>query len=195
MIISAIVAYSQNFCIGKEGKVPWHLPADLKDFKNKTLGHVIVMGRKTFQSIGKALPARPNVVLSKGQKIIETVPNPENPDNPESVQIVENPLPQAENLFFYDNFTEVINFAQEQGETELFVIGGGEIYKHLLPFCHKVYATEVRTLIPDGDTFFPDLSNFENWTLVQTQQHQYDDRNPFDYKFMVWENNAVLPYI
>lgn len=174
MIISAIVAYSQNFCIGKENKVPWHLPADLRDFKTKTMGHIIVMGRKTYESIGRVLPGRPNIVLSKSHK---------------------NELEAAENLFFYDNFTAVIKEAEARGETELFIIGGGEIYRHLLPFCHRVYATEVRTIIPDGDTFFPDLANFENWKLVDEIRYNYDDKNAFDYKFLVWENVNPLPYI
>ena len=174
MTITAIVAYSQDFSIGKEGKIPWHLPADLAFFKSKTIGHTIVMGRKTFESIGRVLPSRKNIVLSKTQKKSEI---------------------GDENLFFYDNFTDVLKMAEEAQETEIFIIGGGEIYRHLLPFCHRVYATEVRTLINDGDTYFPNLANFANWKLLGEEPHKRDDKNPFDYKFMLWVNESPLIYI
>ena len=124
----AIVAVSEDGVIGRRGDLPWRLPGDLKWFKKITLGHIVLMGRKTWESLPHALPGRQNWVLSRTAK------------NEEGMQV-------------FHNLDEV--GAQIEPKDTLFIIGGGEIYSLALPFCHELYLTEVRQKIRDGDAFFP----------------------------------------
>lgn len=128
--MKAIVAMAENRIIGSEGQIPWHLPEDLKFFKATTLGHSIVMGRKTYDSIGKPLPGRQNIILSR------TMPKTD------SITIVRSP----EELVTLPN------------SPDFFVIGGAEIYKLLLPYCDELYITHVPCRVA-GDTFFPEFEN------------------------------------
>ncbi|MCQ2189142.1 MAG: dihydrofolate reductase [Paludibacteraceae bacterium] len=156
MEISIIVATSKNNVIGRDGGIPWHLSADLKRFKALTTGHPIVMGRRTFESIGRPLPGRRNIIITR------SVNNIEGCDVVKSVE-------------------DLLNDASLDGE--VFIIGGGEIYKQFLPYAKKVYLTEVETEIADGDTFFPEL-NLMEWMEVGRESHEADEKNDFNYAFV-----------
>ncbi len=159
MEISIIVATSKNNVIGKEGGIPWHLSSDLKRFKALTTGHPIVMGRRTFESIGRPLPGRRNIVISNSVNAIDGC------DIMKSVD-------------------ELLNDKSLDGK--VFIIGGGEIYKQFLPYAKNVYLTEVETEIADGDTFFPDLNPME-WIEVGRESHEADEKNDFNYSFVDYE--------
>ena len=159
MEISIIVATSKNNVIGRDGGIPWHLSADLKRFKALTTGHPIVMGRRTFESIGRPLPGRRNIVISNSVNAIEGC------DVIKSVD-------------------DLLNDKSWDGM--IFIIGGGEIYKQFLPYAKKVYLTEVETEIADGDTFFPELNPME-WIEVGRESHEADEKNDFNYSFVDYE--------
>lgn len=159
MEISIIVATSKNNVIGRDGGIPWHLSADLKRFKALTTGHPIVMGRRTFESIGRPLPGRRNIVISNSVNAIEGC------DVIKSVD-------------------DLLNDKSLDGM--IFIIGGGEIYKQFLPYAKKVYLTEVETKIADGDTFFPELNPME-WIEVGRESHEADEKNDFNYSFVDYE--------
>lgn len=161
MIISAIVAKAKNNVIGRENDIPWYLPADLKYFKKTTLNHHIIMGRKCFQSIGKALPKRTNVIVTR------------------------NPFFIVSNCFIASSIEEALEIAHDNGEEEAMIIGGGEIYKLTQPLWDKIYITEVDAEI-DGDIFFPELDK-KKWNKVSEAHHAKDAKNEYDYSFLVYE--------
>lgn len=139
MIVSAIAAVSRNGVIGREGRMPWHEPEDLKRFKAITTGHAIVMGRKTFESIGRPLPGRRNIVLTRR-------PGPRFP----------------EGVLHFNSLEAALQACEELGETEVFVIGGAEIYAVALPLCDRLYLTRIDREVL-GDTEFPPW-NADEWT-------------------------------
>lgn len=154
--LSAIVAMGENRVIGKNNQLPWHLPADLSHFKAITTGHVILMGRKTHESIGRPLPNRTNVVLTRDTHY------------------------QAPGVTVVHDLQEALaRFPQEQ---EIFIIGGAEIYHLALPLLHTLYLTRVHTTL-DGDTFFPAWKEDE-WQEVSREDHQADPANAHDYSFV-----------
>lgn len=155
-MISLIVAMSKNRAIGFENKMPWHLPADLAYFKKVTTGHAIVMGRKTFQSIGRPLPNRTNLILTRDHSF------------------------RAEGCQLIHDIEEVLEKAKKE---DLFVIGGAEIYQQFLPYAEKIYSTQI---LEDfhGDTFFPQLT--EEWQLVSTEKHGQDEKNRYKYEFQIY---------
>ena len=159
--ISLIVAIAQNRVIGKNNQMPWHFPADLKHFKKVTYGSPIIMGRKTFESIGKPLPGRKSIIISR-QKDYSL--------NFDSVEIVH-------------SFSDAAKAAKDYEEA--FVIGGSDIYKLALPFAEKIYMTKLDLEVA-GDTYFPELDS-QKWTLVDEEHHQADEKNPHDYSFLVFE--------
>jgi dihydrofolate reductase len=160
-MVSIIVAAAENNVIGRQGQLPWHLPADLQHFKKLTLGHPIVMGRRTFESIGRVLPGRTNIVVT-GQAAWLA---------PDGVLIAHS-LPEALALA-----------AQQPGGEEVCIIGGGEIYREALPAIDVVYLTEVHTTVPDGDTFFPALSPTD-WREETRERHPADTKNAIAYSFV-----------
>lgn len=162
MKIAIAVATSENNAIGKDNQLLWHLPADLKFFKNTTMGCPVVMGRKTFQSIGRTLPGRKNVVITRDASF--------NNDKQFDIEVAGS-LDSA--------FNTLKDF-----ET-IFIIGGGEIYKQALPITEVVYRTLVHTHI-DGDTFFPELKGDE-FKLVWEEKHKADEKNKYDYTFQKFE--------
>ncbi len=164
MIVSAILAMSKNRVIGKDNKIPWHLTADLKYFKRTTLNHHIIMGRKTFLSIGKPLPKRTNIVLTR------------------------NPFFVASNIIATSSIDEALSIAQNNEETEVFIIGGGEIYRQSMPYWDKVYITLI-DLEVEGDVFFPELDKNE-WQLISEDPHEADEKNEYNYTFLVYERIA-----
>ena len=146
MNIAIIVAMAMNGCIGRHGQIPWRIPEDLRFFKKTTLGHPIIMGRKTFDSIGKPLPGRHNIVITRSPK--ESTPD----------------------LTYVTTMTAAMIEAEKylSADATAFVIGGGEIYKDFLPFAETVYITHVPDIITDGDVFFPTF-NAEGWDCETVQ--------------------------
>jgi dihydrofolate reductase len=160
-MVSLIVAAAENGVIGRQGQLPWHLPADLKHFKTLSLGHPIVMGRRTFDSIGKVLPGRTNIVLTSHPTWLA----------PAGV-LVAHSMPEALALA-----------ATQPGGEDVCVIGGGEIYRQALTAADVVHLTEVHTTVPDGDAFFPTLSPTE-WREETRQRHPADERHAVAYSFV-----------
>ncbi len=164
MDLSIIVATDEGGAIGAGGKIPWHLPADLKHFKELTMGHPVIMGRKTFESIGKPLPGRVNIVITTDSAW------------------------KAEGCIAVQSFSDAIRAAENRlaGDSgEIFVIGGGRVYETALPHVKRVYLTRVRDRVT-GDTFFPTLNDVD-WQLVNSEKHSRDEKNPVDYEFQVYE--------
>jgi len=159
MRISLIVAKSENNVIGKNNQLPWHLKDDLQNFKKLTMGHHILMGRKTFDSIGKALPGRMSLVISS------------------------EPKANAEHVFWFNSIFRAIKQAERSGETELFIIGGEKIYKYALSLVDRIYLTEVQATV-EGDVYFPQLS-LKNWKKVSDQLFKKNADNDFDYSVQV----------
>lgn len=157
--LSIIVAVSENNAIGKDNQLLWHLPADLRHFKSITSGHTIIMGRKTYQSIGKPLPNRRNIVISRKANL---------------------QIPGVEVVGTINDALALCNTEQE-----VFIIGGAEIYRQTLPYTHKIYLTRVHRYF-DGDTFFPELSTAE-WQEVEKIDYLPDEKNTLPYSFSTLE--------
>jgi dihydrofolate reductase len=151
--------------IGRGNELPWHLPADLKFFKQTTLGHPILMGRKTYESIGKPLPGRQNIVLTRSADF-----------SAEGCEVVHTPE------------EAVARFARED---ELFVIGGAEIFRLFMPYVDKMYITRIDYDF-EGDTYFPEIEKSE-WKLVSSEAGTRDEKNPYDYRFEIYLRNRVNP--
>lgn len=162
MIVSIIVATSLNHAIGKDNQLLWHLPADLKFFKTTTMGCPVVMGRKTFQSIGRTLPGRQNVVITRDKNF--------NADNQFDLTVV-------------GSIDEAL--VKLHAEKEVFIIGGGEIYKQSIDSVDTIYITLVHTVI-DGDVYFPEIDK-SKFDLVWEEKHVADEKNKFDFTFQKFE--------
>ena len=161
MDLSIIVAITENNIIGKENGMPWHLPADLKYFREKTTDHFIIMGRKTFESFGsRPLPNRVSVVITSQKDY------------------------KAEGCLIANSLDEAINLAKN--ETEVFVIGGKQIYDRAIPLANKMYITRIHSSI-DGDTFFPQYDETQ-WKLISHQERDADEKNAFPISFQVFQN-------
>ncbi len=157
-MLSLIVAKAENNVIGKDNKLLWHLPEDLKRFKNLTTGHTIIMGRKTFESLGRVLPNRKHVVFTQ---------NPNFKVDDVNVKIVH-------------SLQDIQEYVEDKNEN--FVIGGEKIYNLLMPYVSKMYITEIHKDF-DGDTFFPNV-DLESWKETSREKMNADD---FDYDFVVYE--------
>jgi dihydrofolate reductase len=160
--ITLIVAADLNHAIGKGGKLPWHLPQDLRFFKNTTWAMPVIMGRKTFDSMGKPLPGRTNIVITRNVDW-------------NHVGVLKS-----------DGIESAITIAQSLHVNEIFIIGGGTIYEAALPFANRVYVTRVKTSLNDADTWFPELSP-EDWQLIWERPFSADEKHAFDYSFQCWE--------
>lgn len=164
MIISMIAAMSQNRVIGKNNDLPWHLPDDFNFFKETTAGHSVIMGRKNFESLPpkfKPLPNRVNIVITRDNNY------------------------QAEGTTVVHSLEEAVAEAKLEGQDEIFIIGGGEIYKLGLEVANKVYLTEIHAEI-NGDTFFPDLDK-KTWKESSRVHHKADARHLFSFDFVTYE--------
>ena len=161
MIISAIVARADNLVIGKDNDLPWHLPGDLKWFKEKTLNRHIILGRKCFESMPKPLPRRINIVVTRDQSYFHS------------------------GAVITHSIDEALAYAKAQGETEAFILGGGEIYKQTVPLWDKLYLTEVHAT-PEGDVTFPEV-DLSNYKLSFEERHAADEKNEFDFTFKIYE--------
>lgn len=160
MKIALIVAMARNRVIGHKNTLPWHLPADLLHFKQLTMGHAIIMGRKTFESIGKALPGRQNIVISRNAHFAATEVT--------TASSLEHALQQVAHK-----------------DANIFIIGGAEIYKMALPIADRLYITEVDAA-PTGDTFFPELDS-DQWSEVRRDSHRADEKNQHGYEFVIYD--------
>ena len=151
MIISLIVAVDENNGIGFENQMPWHLPDDLTRFKKLTMGHHLVVGRKTYESIGSPLPGRQMIILTRNSEF------------------------SAQDCFTADTLDVALNLADNSGEKEIFIIGGAEIYKEALPLADHLYLTIVHTSA-EADTFFPMIEE-DDWSEICSQEIPANGRN------------------
>lgn len=155
MTVSIIVAMAENGVIGRDMDLPWHISADLKRFKALTMGHHIVMGRKTFESIGRLLPGRTTVIVTRQS------------DYQVDGAVIVNSLEAAQ--------------AAATDDSELFIIGGGQVYEIALPLADRLHVTRVHTEV-DGDTSFPAV-DWDQWELVSAERHGADEKNDHDFTF------------
>lgn len=162
MKISSIVAVSENHVIGVDNDLPWRLPSDLKFFKEMTLGHHILMGRKNFDSMGRPLPGRTNIVITRNKEFYH------------SGVIIRNDIMAG------------IQYAQEAGEKELFIVGGEQIYRQTMELWDTLYLTRVHTNIENGSAFFPEIEN-TSWRLLESKKIDSDEKNPFAHSFQIFE--------
>jgi dihydrofolate reductase len=160
MTITLIVAASTNNVIGVNNQLPWHLPKDLKFFKNLTWAMPVVMGRRTFESMGKALNGRINIVITTQKDA------------------------SFENAVTVNSVKDALFIAKDGDYKEAFIIGGGQIFNEVLPKADKVYITRVHTTL-EGDVFFPELG--KEWKLAWQEDHFKDEKHPYDYSFQRWE--------
>jgi dihydrofolate reductase len=161
MTISLIVAVSSNGVIGRDGGLPWYLPADLKHFKRTTMGHHLIIGRRTWEEVGEPLPGRSMVVVTRSRRFA--------PDGAQVVRSVEQALELA---------TE---------DDEPFIGGGSQIYRVALArdLVDRIYLTRIHAEV-EGDTLFPEF-DLDDWELRSEEHHEADEKNEFDYSFMVYE--------
>ncbi|MBP3831524.1 MAG: dihydrofolate reductase [Clostridia bacterium] len=157
-MLSIIVAIAKNNVIGKDNKLIWHLPEDLKRFKRLTTGHTIIMGRKTFESLGRILPNRHHVILCNDAELNI---------NDENVEVLND-------ISLLDKY---INSDEEN-----FVIGGATMYKLLMPYCKKMYITEINKDF-DGDVWFPKI-DLDKWKITNKEKGLTDENNPFEYEYV-----------
>ncbi len=144
-MISIIACLGKNNAIGRDNKLLWHIPDDLKHFKKITTGNVIVMGRKTYESIGKPLPNRTNIIITRDKQY------------------------RADGCLIKHSLDKIIEEAKTYKDKEIFIIGGGQIYEQALPYTDKLYLSIVDDK-PDADTFFPDYSEFRN--IISEEEHE-----------------------
>jgi len=159
--ISLLLAADENNVIGKDNSLPWHLPNDLKYFKNLTWGMPILMGRKTYESIGKPLPGRQNIVITRNENF------------------------KADGVAVVRSVETAIDIANDSDIKEIFIIGGAEIFNTILPKANRVYLTRIHHRF-EGDVFFPELQEAE-WKLVKQRRGDVDEKNVYPHTFEVWE--------
>ena len=159
MKVSIIVAHGEGGVIGADNKLLWHLPDDLKNFKKITMGHMIVMGRKTWDSIGRPLPGRKNAVITRNRGL------------------------QNEGVLIFHSLAEAIDYAIERNEEEIFIIGGEQIYRLALPLADKVYLTLVYGSF-EGDAYFPEIDPLQ-WKVDSKIFHPGDEKHPYPFDMMI----------
>ena len=164
MIVSLIVAMDEARGIGRKGRVPWHLGTDLKRFKQLTMGHHLVMGRKTFQSIDRSLPGRTIIVITRHKSF------------------------KLGDWLVVHSLEQAYDLARKNGESEVFVAGGGEIFAQALPFADRIYLTEVHTR-EDCDVFFPDFTR-EEWVVKECIVHPADEDNEYPFTYSLLEKKV-----
>lgn len=158
MLKSIIVAKAENDVIGKDNKLIWYMPADLKYFKETTMGHYIIMGRKTFESQKKPLPGRTSIIITRNKNYT------------------------AEGCMVVQSLEEAYRISEENNQKEVFILGGAEIYKLALPTTDKIYLTEIKASF-EGDTYFPKI-NYQDWKEVKREEFQPDEKNAYPYAFV-----------
>jgi dihydrofolate reductase len=163
MRISIIAAVAENGVIGRGGQLPWHLSADLQRFKHLTMGHTIIMGRRTWESIGRALPGRRTVIVTRQ-------PN---------YRIDDAGVAVAAKL------DEALQIAEAAGDSEAFIVGGAELYREALPRADRLYFTRVRANV-EGDILFPEIP-WHAWRLIESENHIADEKNGYPFTFEIHE--------
>jgi len=161
-MISIIVAASENNAIGKDNQLLWNLPNDLKFFKNTTWGLPVIMGRKSFESVGKPLPGRINIVITRQSDWT------------------------AEGVIVVKDLDDALQKAAETNCKEIFIIGGGEIYKQSMEITDRIYLTRVHAVINDADAFFPAIDD-NKWALKSNEDFDFDAKHAYAYSFQIWE--------
>ena len=159
MRISIIAAVADNNVIGKKNALPWYLPADLKHFKRITMGHHIIMGQKTHESIGKALPGRTNIILSFDENY------------------------RSEGCIVVTSIEEALRVASARGEKEVFIIGGASIYRQFIEIADRLYITGIHHNF-EGDVYFPEIDP-KKWKVKSFEEHKKDEKNPIAYDFTI----------
>ena len=171
MTISLIAAVSTNNAIGRNNSLPWHLPDDLKFFKKMTLGKPVLMGRRTFDALGKPLPGRLNVVLSRSNNL---------------------ELPAG--VMHFHTLEEALGYTEHYGANhnldECFIIGGGEIFELSMKVADRMYITKVETNITDADAFFPEIDH-THWVLKWDEHHDSDAGHSFAFSFQKYERTEL----
>jgi dihydrofolate reductase len=161
MKLSLLAALSTNNVIGRDNDVPWRLSTDLKRLKAMTMGHHVIMGRKTYESVGRPLPGRTNVVITRQESYA-----------PEGVTVVH-------------ALEDAVRIAAQQGDDEAFVLGGAEIYAQAMHGADRMYLTRVHAEV-DGDTWFPDFDDVSEWHLIDAEHFEADEKNEFPFSFLTY---------
>ncbi len=166
MILSHIVAVSKNFVIGKNNRLPWHMPSDASYFHKVTMGHAVIMGRKNYLANKGALPGRTNIVITR------------------------NPLFKPGDALVVHSPEEAINLAGERKEEEAFIVGGGEIYRQTLDMVDRIYITLIDAMV-GGDTTYPEI-DFSNYRIISKIPHKADEKNPYDWTYFILGNSRKI---
>jgi dihydrofolate reductase len=161
MIKSLIVAFDESLAIGKDNGLLCHLSDDLKNFKKATMGKPIIMGRKTYESIGKLLPGRENIILSR------------------------NPEYKVEGALHFTSIDDVIKWGEKNLKEEIVFIGGGHIYNEALPFCNKLYITHIKNTFKEADAYFPKV-NLRKYKVIESLYWPCDEKNQYDWQFCIY---------
>jgi dihydrofolate reductase len=162
VIVSQIVAVSENWIIGKDNGLPWNMPDDMAWFQRITMGHAVIMGRRNYQANGnRALPGRTNYVISRNKNLV------------------------LDDSFVVPTLELALEICEAEGHEEVFLVGGGEIYRLSLPLTDRIYLTVIHARL-EGDTSYPEL-DLDRWDRIHTDPHRADDRNPYDYTFFILE--------
>jgi dihydrofolate reductase len=167
MILSFIVAISENNAIGRDNQLPWYLPEDLKFFKRTTMGKPVIMGRNTYASLGKPLPGRTNIVLTRMKDLA---------------------LPDG--VLRFDDINKAIDYLQTESADECFIIGGGKVFETTMSLADCMYVTRIHVEIPDADVFFPTIDH-THWKLVSEEKHDADEKNRYAYTFEKYERLEI----
>ncbi len=165
MRLSIIAAMSENGVIGRAGRLPWHLSADLKRFKQLTMGHTVIMGRKTWESIGRPLPGRRMIVVTRQSDY------------------------RADDVAVVRSLDDALALARAAGDDEAFIIGGAEIYRLALPRVDRLYMTRVHANV-DGDAYFPDV-DWTQWQQMSSQEHAAADSNEYPFVFETYHSTKT----
>ena len=165
MTVSIIAILAANDVIGRDNDLPWHMPADLKRFKTLTMGHHLIMGRKTFDSIRRPLPGRINVVVTRNVDF-----------SPDGVAVAR-------------SVDEAISKAEAAGDEEIFIAGGAEIFAQTLHRADRMYLTRLHAEI-EGDTYFPEFDDVNEWKLVDAEHFEPDEKNAWPYSFLTYERGT-----
>ena len=160
MIVNMIVATSTNNVIGKDGQLPWHMPHDMQYFKDKTRGYYVIMGRKTYQALGKPLKNRTNIVLTRNENF-----------NPQGCVVLH-------------DIQKAIIYAFQNDQKEAYIIGGSSIYEQALPFTDRIFLTRIHESF-EGEDHFPEL-NMDEWRELEREDYKADENNPHDYSFITY---------
>ncbi len=166
MIVTIVVAISENHAIGKDNKLLWYLPKDLKHFKDITTGHTVIMGRKTYDSVGKPLPNRRNIIITRQAITIEGC---------EVVSSLESAIDLC------------------KSEQEVFIVGGAEIYKQAMKLTDRIYLTIVNKEF-EGDSFFPEI-DMPEWKEIFREDHEPDEKNKLPYSFITYERSVKIKHL